>query len=394
MFLLTCLSLLLCLAHSQRPTKDGGGGGGGGSGGGNTCSADIDTANCKAAGSTTSCASNLYVSFSGMVYNNATGKFTGNVVTNQCRYYDNKNDARHTPDCCGEQLGPNTQDKFPSRGRVAWSIKGQNIYGPFEAGFGKEGVTKDNSDVTKNTQPPYPCFNEASGKYYGYCSPGIDVATCEESLQVLCDQKDILTSLFLDECGGHATPYHHHNELKCYYDHSVNTHSPIVGIGKDGTGIYGLYEKDKTAPTDLDACNGHVGPVPSNSDNTYFGVQTESTEVYHYHTTLDFPFTIGCYGPLDEKGCSGGVAKGSDTECGDGEYVEVEVPKEGGGAEIVKHPSTAKGYDAYCSCRFSGGFGSGPGVTTTGEESGGSTGGSSRAMVWVAAAAAMFVAFC
>jgi len=158
-----------------------------------------------------------------------------------------------------------------------------------------------------------------------------------------------------DECGGHATPYHHHNELKCYYDHTVNTHSPIVGIAKDGTGIYGLYEKDKTPPSDLDACNGHVGVVPSNSDTGYFGVQTESTEVYHYHTTTDFPFTIGCYGPLDEKECSGGVAAGSDTECGDGEYVEVKVPQEGGGSQIVKHPPTASGYDAYCSCRFQGG---------------------------------------
>ena len=195
-----CVALLcfLSLVQSQRPPKGGGSGGGGapGGGGGNTCTADIDTSKCTAAG-TTSCASNLYVSFDGMTYDKTNGKFTGNVVTNQCRYYENKDDTRHKPDCCGELVGPSTQDKFPSRGRVAWSVKGQNIYGPFEAGFGKEGVTKDSSTVTTNTKPPYPCFNAASGKYYGYCSPGVDVSTCEESLYLLCDAKDVLTDLFL-----------------------------------------------------------------------------------------------------------------------------------------------------------------------------------------------------
>ena len=138
------------------------------------------------------CASNLYVSFDGMTYDKTNGKFTGNVVTNQCRYYENKDDTRHKPDCCGELVGPSTQDKFPSRGRVAWSVKGQNIYGPFEAGFGKEGVTKDSSTVTTNTKPPYPCFNAASGKYYGYCSPGVDVSTCENKLLEECQCQDLL----------------------------------------------------------------------------------------------------------------------------------------------------------------------------------------------------------
>ena len=175
----------------------------------------------------------------------------------------------------------------------------------------------------------------------------------------------------------------------------MNTHSPIVGIAKDGTGIYGLYEKDKTPPSDLDACNGHVGIVPSNSDTGYFGVQTESTEVYHYHTTTDFPFTIGCYGPLDEKECSGGVAAGSDTECGDGEYVEVKVPQEGGGSQIVKHPPTASGYDAYCSCRFQGGqiTGNHTGRGVTDDSSGFTLGlhGLVRSMVCTAA---VIFAFC
>ena len=118
--LVLTFATLLTFAHSQKPNKGGGGGGGGG----NSCDASLDLSACTAAG-TSSCANNLYVSFAGMVYDNATGKFTGNVITNQCRYYNNQDDVRHKPDCCGEKVGPGIQDKFPSRGRVAWSIKGE-----------------------------------------------------------------------------------------------------------------------------------------------------------------------------------------------------------------------------------------------------------------------------
>ena len=117
-------------------------------------------------------------------------------------------------------------------------------------------------------QPPFPCENKAKGVFYGYCAPGVDVYTCEESLKLQCAPEDI-GNWFLDGCGGHARPYHHHNELSCYYDHSTNTHSPLVGIAKDGYGIYGIYEKDKQAPTDLDACNGHYGPVPELKISNY-----------------------------------------------------------------------------------------------------------------------------
>ena len=46
----------------------------------------------------------------------------------------------------------------------------------------------------------------------------------------------------LDTCGGHAMPYHYHNDLACDYDHTLPSHSPIIGWALDGYGIYGLYE--------------------------------------------------------------------------------------------------------------------------------------------------------
>lgn len=45
----------------------------------------------------------------------------------------------------------------------------------------------------------------------------------------------------------------------------------------------------------LDACNGHWGPVPA---STLYGVDIPASDcVYHYHTSVDAPFTVGCFGP-------------------------------------------------------------------------------------------------
>ncbi|MGL5908804.1 MAG: hypothetical protein ACRCZP_02310, partial [Phycicoccus sp.] len=37
---------------------------------------------------------------------------------------------------------------------------------------------------------------------------------------------------------------------------------------------------------DLDACHGHVGPVLWDG---------EVREMYHYHLTRDYPYTVGCF---------------------------------------------------------------------------------------------------
>lgn len=44
----------------------------------------------------------------------------------------------------------------------------------------------------------------------------------------------------LDTCGGHAMPYHYHNDLYCDYNHLAPGHSPLIGFALDGYGIYGL----------------------------------------------------------------------------------------------------------------------------------------------------------
>ena len=63
-------------------------------------------------------------------------------------------------------------------------------------------------------------------------------------------------------CGGHANTYHNHYDLSCDYDKTSAGHSPLIAIALDGRGVYGVFEGAGAAPTDLDACGGHVGDVP------------------------------------------------------------------------------------------------------------------------------------
>merc|ERR1719219_2443678 len=92
----------------------------------------------------------------------------------------------------------------------------------------------------------------------------MDVPFCEKAVAAECSGHG-MRSLFLDDCGGHANPYHFHTDPKCDYSHAMGGHSPLIAISLDGYGIYGLYEKTETLPS-LDACNGHVGPVPADVD--------------------------------------------------------------------------------------------------------------------------------
>lgn len=95
---------------------------------------------------------------------------------------------------------------------------------------------------------------------------------------------------FMDDCAGHPTPesglYHYHNPPKCTVD-ALDTdgqHSEFVGLMIDGFPIYGPQDTDGEEPTDLDDCNGHVGPVPDMDG-----------EMYHYHATWSRPYVPECY---------------------------------------------------------------------------------------------------
>ncbi|KAJ3282371.1 hypothetical protein HDU79_009962, partial [Rhizoclosmatium sp. JEL0117] len=125
------------------------------------------------------------------------------------------------------------------------------------------------------------------------CDAGTDVYVCMTQLAQQCGSS-FQPWMGLDVCGGHASPYHNHQDPLCLYDHAASGHSPLVGFALDGYGIYGVKESTYSFPTDLDWCGGHTGVVPAFTLN---GVTYPSTSVYHYHIQTSAPFTLGCYGP-------------------------------------------------------------------------------------------------
>eukprot|EP00937_MAST-01D_sp_MAST-1D-sp2_P001629 g1629.t1 len=56
-------------------------------------------------------------------------------------------------------------------------------------------------------------------------------------------------------------------------------HSPLLGFMLDGIPIYGPMDVGGVPPADLDECQGHT-----DAEHPF----------YHYHTTSNFPYTVGC----------------------------------------------------------------------------------------------------
>jgi len=216
-------------------------------------------------------------------------------------------------------------------------LSGEDIYGPFEAGFGSQ---EDSILEGLGCSP-------AS---LGYVGGGIDTFTAEQMIAAACsvdlprieDEKYVSV---LDECGGHTNDYHFHEGMGCLYETSEgSTHSTKVGEAADEaqTPIYGKWEDySMLSIPALDACNGHFGVTPDSSGN----------DIYHHHVAGLPPFTVGCYGP------------GTDPEDPDGPGILVSpqacralYPGCGDGDTItVTTPSGWRLYDPFCPC-FTGGF--------------------------------------
>jgi hypothetical protein len=95
-----------------------------------------------------------------------------------------------------------------------------------------------------------------------------------------------------DLCHGHpdqASEYHYHGYLQaCVPDAgSAKQNSSLLGYALDGFGIYGPWYNGKVLTSaDLDECHGITSVVNWNGKNV---------SMYHYVSTYDFPYTLGCY---------------------------------------------------------------------------------------------------
>jgi hypothetical protein len=206
-------------------------------------------------------------------------------------------------------------------------VSGENIYGPFEAGFG----TQQDSILES--------LGCAQGSL-GHVSGGIDTRLAEQLVAFQCSvalprtsSSGKYTSL-LDQCGGHTQAYHFHERLSCLYKEE-GKHSTEVGETPDNRSIYGKWEDHSTKTTPvLDACGGHFGTTPD----------SPTTPVYHYHVQDNPPFTIGCYGPAKnvdtgfEELVSLAMCRALYDGCGDGDE------------ETLTTNAGSFPYDPWCPC--------------------------------------------
>jgi len=211
-------------------------------------------------------------------------------------------------------------------------LSGEDIYGPFEAGFGSQ---EDSILEGLGCSP-------AS---LGYVGGGIDTFTAEQMIAAACSvdlpriEDDVYVSV-LDECGGHTNDYHFHEGMACLYETlEGSTHSTKIGEAADEaqTPIYGKWEDySMLSIPALDACNGHFGVTPDSSGDV----------IYHHHVAGLPPFTVGCYGPGTDPDDPDGpgilVSPQACRElypgCGDGDTITVTTP------------SGSQPYDPFCPC--------------------------------------------
>ncbi len=96
--------------------------------------------------------------------------------------------------------------------------------------------------------------------------------------------QDALAHEIVDVYGGHPamSDYHYHFVPERLDAAPLSDgHSGIIGYIRDGYPIYGYHGVGgvELQNTDLDACHGHSHGVLG----------------YHYHATIEYPYTIGCY---------------------------------------------------------------------------------------------------
>ena len=104
--------------------------------------------------------------------------------------------------------------------------------------------------------------------------------------------RDAAAYEILDRCDGHPERtgrYHYHTIPACLTtSERAGQHSSVVGYALDGYPITGSRGDGGTvlSNADLDACHGHTGWIVRSG---------KRVRTYHYHATLEYPYTLGCF---------------------------------------------------------------------------------------------------
>jgi YHYH protein len=94
-----------------------------------------------------------------------------------------------------------------------------------------------------------------------------------------------------DLCDGHPQRrgiYHYHSIPDCLSGKTVASQSKLVGYALDGFPILGPRGENGRLLTNagLDACHGHTSRIT---------LDGKRVRIYHYHATLEYPYTLGCF---------------------------------------------------------------------------------------------------
>jgi hypothetical protein len=118
--------------------------------------------------------------------------------------------------------------------------------------------------------------------------------------------RDAAANEVQDSCDGHPQMsglYHYHALPRCLKTGSSKAHSKRIGWALDGFPIYGPRGEggEYMRNSKLDACHGHSHTIK---------IDGKKQTMYHYHATMEFPYTVGCFrgkqAVTDSEGGGGG----------------------------------------------------------------------------------------
>ncbi len=100
-----------------------------------------------------------------------------------------------------------------------------------------------------------------------------------------------------DLCDGHPQRrgiYHYHSIPTCLTGSTVTSQEQLVGYALDGFPILGPRSENGRLLTNagLDSCHGHTG---------WITLGGKRVRTYHYHATLEYPYTFGCFRGTPEQ---------------------------------------------------------------------------------------------
>jgi hypothetical protein len=213
---------------------------------------------------------------------------------------DGTYDVTAKPTVEGDVAWPNASITFTTaNGRV--SVKSNGLpkgthTGTYPVAAGSEAYSYDRNPNRITAQSVDVTLPKPAAAAKPSCLTGGPIAIAVNGVAIFdaldAMNRDAVAYEILDRCQGHPERngrYHYHDIPECLTKGDrAGQHSGVVGYALDGFPITGPRGDGGTTVSnaDLDACHGHVGTIVLN------GKRVRS---YHYHATLEYPYTLGCF---------------------------------------------------------------------------------------------------